>query len=246
MSTSHHHHHGDGHGHHHDDHPYSHDPAAHNARMKSDSAYMEDTVERVEHDLDYYQVRVIALMNLLREKGLITIDEMRRHVEEIYSQTPLIGARVVARAWADPAFKERLLADPKAACDEMGIDTSSINKLVVLENTEKTHYMVVCTLCSCYPRALLGQPPTWYKSFPYRSKAVVDPRGALRDLGYDPPKEVELIVVDSNADCRYLILPRRPVGTEGMSEAELARLVNRDSMIGVAEAFTPSEFAAKA
>jgi len=256
MST--HHHGGDGHGHHHHhpyhhghhnpdgyDTPYSHEAEAHNARMKSDAAYLADAVEPVEHDLDYFQVRILALANLLREKGLITVDEMRRAVEDIYSQTPLIGARVVARAWVDAGFKKRLLADARAACDELDIDTSSINHVVALENTEAVHYMVVCTLCSCYPRPLLGQPPTWYKSFPYRSKAVTDPRGAIRDLGYEPPEGPELIVVDSNADCRYLIIPRRPAGTEGWSEEALATLVTRDSMIGVSDALTPAQLAGK-
>ena len=238
-------HHGSGHHHNHphdNESPYSHDLSSHNARMKSDDAYMEDKVVPVEHDLDYFQVRVVGLMNLLKEKGILTTDEMRRTVEEIYSQTPTTGAKVVARAWTDNEFKERLLTDAHSACGELGIDTSSINKLLALENTETVHYMVVCTLCSCYPRVLLGQPPTWYKSFPYRSKAVTDPRGALLDLGYTPPEDIELIVIDSNADCRYLVIPRRPDGTEELSEEVLARLVTRDSMIGVADALTPDEY----
>lgn len=203
-------------------------------------------VERVEHDLDYFQVRVLALAEILKEKGLLTTDEMRRAVEDIYSKTPAIGSRVVAKAWADPAYKERLLEDAASACHEIGIDTGSINHLVALENTDKVHYMVVCTLCSCYPRPLLGQPPTWYKSFPYRSKAVADPRGALADLGYTAPEDIELRVVDSTADCRYLILPRRPAGTEGWSEEKLAALVIRDSMIGVGDALSPAEYEASA
>ena len=236
--------HGNGHRHHHHgehERTYSRDPAAHNARMQSDDAYREGAVAQVEHDLDYYQVRVTALLNLLREKGILTTDEMRRAVEEIYGQSPAIGSRVVARAWADEGFKERLLADADAACSEMGIDTSGINRVVALENTDSLRYMVVCTLCSCYPRQLLGQPPTWYKSFPYRSKAVTDPRGTLKDLGLEPPDDVELVVIDSNADCRYLIVPRRPKGTEGWSEAQLFQLVTRDSMIGVGDPLTPEE-----
>ena len=190
--------------HHHGEHErtYSRDPAAHNARMQSDDAYRAGAVAQVEHDLDYYQVRVTALLNVLREKGILTTDEMRRAVEEIYGQSPAIGSRIVARAWVDEGFKERLLADADAACAEMGVDTSGINRVVALENTESLRYMVVCTLCSCYPRQLLGQPPTWYKSFPYRSKAVTDPRGTLRDMGLEPPEDVELVVIDSNADCR--------------------------------------------
>ena len=125
---------------------------------------------------------------------------------------------------------------------EIDIEASSVTKLIVVENTESLHYMVVCTLCSCYPRVLLGQPPTWYKSFPYRSKAVTDPRGALLDLGYTPPEDIELVVIDSNADCRYLVIPRRPAGTEELGEEALSRLVTRDSMIGVADALTPEEY----
>jgi nitrile hydratase len=218
-----------------DPHPHQHDHDAH-------PEY--DTVERVEHELDYFQVRVLALADILKEKGLLTTDEMRRAVENIYSKSPAIGSRVVARSWADPAFKDRLLEDASAACLELGIDTSSINHLVALENTDEIHYMVVCTLCSCYPRLLLGQPPTWYKSFPYRSKAVADPRGALADLGYEAPEGIELRVVDSTADCRYLVLPRRPAGTDGWSEEKLLALVTRDSMIGVGDALSPEEYEA--
>ncbi len=209
-----------------------------------DHAHDDDTVERVEHDLDYFQVRVLALANILKEKGILTTDEMRRAAEDIYAQTPAIGSRVVAKSWSDPAFRERLLENAAAACDELGIDTSGINHLVALENTDEVHYMVVCTLCSCYPRPLLGQPPTWYKSFPYRSKAVADPRGALKDLGYEAPEGIELRVVDSTADCRYLIIPRRPKGTEGWSEEKLYNLITRDSMIGVGDALTPEAFEA--
>lgn len=242
MAHSHDHHNGHRH-HHHGEHErtYSQDPAAHNARMQSDDAYRAGAVAQVEHDLDYYQVRVTALLNVLREKGILTTDEMRRAVEEIYGQSPAIGSRIVARAWVDEGFKERLLADADAACAEMGVDTSGINRVVALENTESLRYMVVCTLCSCYPRQLLGQPPTWYKSFPYRSKAVTDPRGTLRDMGLEPPEDVELVVIDSNADCRYLIIPRRPEGTEGWTEAELFQLVTRDSMIGVGDPLTPEQ-----
>ncbi|MEE9274879.1 MAG: nitrile hydratase subunit alpha [bacterium] len=200
-----------------------------------------DTVLPIDHPLDYYQVRTVALVNLLREKGILTLDELRRVVEQIEAQSPAIGSRVVARAWVDPAFKERLLEDGKAACAELEIDTDEVEKIVALENTDDVHYMVVCTLCSCYPRVLLGQPPTWYKSFPYRSKAVTDPRGAMADLGYTPPEDIEVRVVDSTADCRYLIIPRRPKGTEDWTEERLAAIVTRDSMVGVGEALTPEQ-----
>jgi len=226
---------------HSNDDPDSHDLQAHNARMKSDSEYLKDTVVPVEHDLDYFQVRITGLLRVLKDKGIVSTDEMRRVVEEIYSETPTNGARVVARSWVDSDFKERLLNDAHSACGELGIDTSDINKLIALENTDSTHYMVVCTLCSCYPRPLLGQPPIWYKSFPYRSKAVTDPRGALLDLGYTPPEGIEVVVIDSNADCRYLVVPRRPAGTEQLSEDALVKLITRDSMIGVADALTPEE-----
>src|SRR3984893_9332017 len=149
------------------------------------------------------------------------------------ARSPANGARLVARAWVDPAFKQRLLDDPKAACAEMGIDASSLTELVVVENTDTLHNLVVCTLCSCYPRSILGRPPDWYKSFAYRSRAVVDPRAIMREFGTELPDDVEVRVVDSSADMRYLVLPRRPSGTDGLTEDELAALVTRDSMIGV-------------
>jgi Nitrile hydratase, alpha chain len=135
----------------------------------------------------------------------------------------------------DPGFKTRLLADPRAACAEMGIDATSINEFVVLENTVKIRHLVVCTLCSCYPRPILGRPPDWYKSLNYRRRAVIDPRGVMREFGLELADDVEVRVHDSTADIRYLVLPLRPPGTEGMSEEELARLVTRDSMIGAVD-----------
>jgi len=146
----------------------------------------------------------------------------------------------VARAWVDPAFKARLIADPKAACAELGIDATSLNEFVVLENTDKVRHIVVCTLCSCYPRPILGRPPDWYKSFNYRSRAVNDPRGVMREFGQDVGPDVEVRVHDSTADMRYLVLPQRPSGTEGMSERQLAKLVTRDSLIGVVDALPAS------
>ena len=156
------------------------------------------------------------------------------------ARSPANGARLVARAWVDPAFKQRLLSDPKAACAEMGIDASGLTEFVVLENTEQVHNLVVCTLCSCYPRPILGRPPDWYKSFAYRSRAVVEPRAVMREFGTELPDDVEVRVFDSSADMRYLVLPLRPPGTEDLSEAELAELVTRDSMIGVTQARQPN------
>ena len=192
-----------------------------------------------EHELTDFEKRVFAIQSILVEKDILTADEIRRAVEAMDARTPALGAQVVARAWADPDFKARLLADAKAAVAELGIDTGSISVLVAIENTEKVHNVVVCSLCSCYPRAVLGLPPDWYKSFSYRSRMVVDPRGVLKEFGLELEPEVEVRVYDSTADMRYLVLPARPAGTERMSEAELAGLVTRDSMIGVARARTP-------
>ncbi|MGH2458854.1 MAG: nitrile hydratase subunit alpha, partial [Chloroflexota bacterium] len=152
---------------------------------------------------------------------------------------PLNGARVVALAWTDPAFKARLLADGSAAINELGLDGNR-SPLVVVENTASIHNVVVCTLCSCYPWAVLGLPPTWYKSPAYRARVVIEPRVVLREFGLDLEDSVEIRVWDSSAEQRYLVLPERPAGTEGMSEEELARLVSRDSMIGVAEVKAPA------
>lgn len=194
-----------------------------------------------EHELTYYEKRVYAIQSLLVEKGVVTADEIRRAVEDMDSRTPALGAKVVARAWVDPAFKARLLIDAKAAVAELGIDSGSATTLVAIENTEKLHNVVVCTLCSCYPRMLLGLPPDWYKSLSYRSRVVVDPRGVLREFGLELLSDVEVRVYDSTADMRYLVIPARPAGTDGMSEETLADLVTRDSMIGVARARMPNE-----
>ena len=190
-------------------------------------------------EIGYHQRLGEAVRALLIEKGVLTADEVRRQIEKMDSRSPAIGARVVARAWSDPAFKARLLADGSAACRELGIDIGATN-LVVVENEPAAHNLVVCTLCSCYPRALLGPPPAWYKSLPYRSRAVSDPRGVLAEFGVALDDDVELRVLDSTADIRYLVIPRRPSGTEGMSEDELAALVTRDAMIGVAQPAAPA------
>lgn len=184
--------------------------------------------------------RARALADLLIEKGVLREDDIRARVDWLVSRTPANGARLVARAWVDPAFKQRLLADAREAALDFGLDPGPSPVVVALENTETVHHMVVCTLCSCYPRALLGPPPAWYKSVEYRSRAVSDPRGVLAEFGLALGDEVELRVVDSTADMRYLVVPRRPAGTEGLSEAELAALVTRDSMIGVTQPASPA------
>ncbi|TVR72102.1 MAG: nitrile hydratase subunit alpha [Sphaerobacteraceae bacterium] len=182
--------------------------------------------------------RSLAIQELLVEKGIVEPHEIRRRVEE-QRGSPMNGARVVARAWVDPEFKQRLLADARSAVAEMGFEFPDDTGLVVLENTEERHHLVVCTLCSCYPGALLGPPPDWYKSLPYRSRAVNEPRSVMSEFGLEIGDEREVRVVDSTAELRYMILPKRPAGTEGMSEDELAQLVPRDSMIGVAEPMSP-------
>ncbi|HEY7716293.1 MAG TPA: nitrile hydratase subunit alpha [Candidatus Binatia bacterium] len=189
--------------------------------------------EHPRHELSHYAKRIYAIRDLLLEKGVITETDIQNQIEYQEARTPANGAKLVARAWVDPAFKQRLLADPKSACLEMGIDATAINEFVVLENTAKVRHMVVCTLCSCYPRPILGRPPDWYKSFNYRQRAVVDPRGIMREFGLELPDDIEVRVHDSTADIRYLVLPLRPPGTEGWSEADLAKLVTRDSLIGV-------------
>ena len=193
-----------------------------------------------EGDFSYYARRGAAIEALLIEKGYCTSKEIESEVHKVESRTPPDGARVVAHAWADPGFKQRLLADPRSALGEIGYASpDNATELAVFENTDEVHHLVVCTLCSCYPRTLLGRPPDWYKSFAYRSRAVVDPRSVMREFGFDVDGSVEVRVLDSTADLRYLVLPRRPAGTEGFSEEDLARLVSRDSMIGVTDALSP-------
>jgi nitrile hydratase len=183
--------------------------------------------------------RAQALQELLVEKGLISRDEVREEIDWLVSRSPADGARLVARAWIDPDFKGRLLADAREAAHELGLDPGPSPVVVAVENTETVHHLVVCTLCSCYPRALLGPPPDWYKSLPYRSRAVSDPRGVLAEFGLELEDGVELRVLDSTANVRYLVVPRRPAGTEELGEDELAALVTRDSMIGVAQPSAP-------
>jgi nitrile hydratase len=178
--------------------------------------------------------RVRALEELLVEKGVLEREAIRRRIDWLASRTSADGARLVARAWLDPAFKERLLEDARAAALDVGLDPGPSPQVIALENTDDVHHVVVCTLCSCYPKALLGPPPDWYKSLAYRSRAVSDPRGVLAEFGVRLADGVEVRVVDSTADVRYLVLPHRPEGTEELDEEALATLVSRDSMIGVA------------
>jgi nitrile hydratase len=199
----------------HDDHPHSHDHHPDQDGPLSDYHLME-----------------IAVRELLIEKHIVTADEVRRTVEAMDARSPALGARVVARAWTDAAFKARLLADGRAACEELGIAMGGTN-LVVVESTLEVHNLVVCTLCSCYPRMLLGLPPDWYKSRAYRARTVREPREVLREFGTEIADDVTVRVHDSTADMRYLVLPLRPPGTEGWSEERLAGLVTRDSMVGV-------------
>lgn len=177
--------------------------------------------------------RAVALRECLIEAGIFTRAELARMVDRTASRSPADGARVVAKAWSDPAFREALLAEPNAALSGLGIDMGP-TRLHVVENTERLHNMIVCTLCSCYPRALLGIPPDWYKSRAYRSRAVREPRTVLAEFGLDLSPDVEVRVHDSTADLRYLVLPARPAGSDGMDEAALAGLVTRDCMVGTA------------
>ena len=193
-------------------------------------------------ELGYYARRAQAIESLLVAKGICSAAEIQDMVDRIAARSPADGARVVARAWIDPAYKARLLADPAAALAELGYALPETTpQLAVVENTAAVHHLVVCTLCSCYPRALLGRPPDWYKSLAYRARAVVDPRGVMREFGLDLPDSVTVKVLDSTADLRYLVLPRRPANTDGFAEADLAALVTRDSMIGVTNARPPEK-----
>jgi len=182
--------------------------------------------------LTHYQILQLAVADLLMEKGVFSGDDMRRTLEVIDSRSPADGAKVIARAWVDPGFKSRLLADTNAAAAELGIDAGTI-PITTVENTPEVHNVIVCTLCSCYPRLLLGLPPDWYKSRAYRSRLVREPRAVLAEFGTAMPDDIEVRVHDSTAELRYLVLPLRPAGTGAMDEAALAKLVTRDCMIGV-------------
>jgi len=192
--------------------------------------------------LTYFQTMEIAMRELLVEKGILTDTEITQAIDFMDTRSPANGAKVVARAWSDPDFKARLLNDGTAACAEMGYEVGAM-KLIVVENTEVVHNVIVCTLCSCYPRNLLGLPPDWYKARAYRARVVKTPRAVLREFGLDLPDSVSIRVHDSTADMRYLVLPARPIGTEDLDAATLAELVTRDSMIGTGLALSPDRVA---
>lgn len=179
-----------------------------------------------------HEVLSRAMQELLEEKGVLTAAQIRSRMEQFDKEFPTRGARVVAHAWVDPEFRKRLLADGKAACAEFGIDLEA-DRLIAVENTPEVHNVVVCTLCSCYPRALLGMPPTWYKSENYRKRVVRDPRGVLKEFGTVLPDSVTVRVHDSNADMRYVVVPMRPRQTDGWSEERLAQILTRDALVGV-------------
>jgi nitrile hydratase len=213
------------------DHPHDpHDPHDHPH---------EGIVHVEEGPPSHYQLMEIALRELLIEKGMFTPEDVRREVEAMEGRNAGSGARMVARAWVDPTYKQQLLTDARAAAAAFGFE-AGVFHILVMENTPKLHNMIVCTLCSCYPRMLLGLPPAWYKGIAYRSRAVREPRAVLAEFGMMLRYDVELRVHDSTADMRYMVLPMRPEGTEGWSEEALAALVTRDSLIGVAQALPAS------
>ena len=221
------------HDHDHDDHDdHDHGPAHPHAPPQKD------------HDAGpagAYEVLEEAIRSLLIEKGVLTGQEIAAQVDLMDSRSPALGAKVVARAWVDPAFKKRLLADTRASLAELGIDIGTLAEFRTMENTPKVHNVIVCTLCSCYPKMLLGVPPAWYKALAYRSRTVADPRGVLAEFGVELAKGVEVRVHDSTADLRYIVLPMRPKGTRDWSEEQLAALVTRDSMIGTAVPAAPAK-----
>ena len=226
MSGRHEHEHREEHGH---DHAHGHGGHATDDPAHPHNAPLSDV-----------QLRVKALESLLTEKGLVDPAALDELIDTYETKVgPRNGARVVAKAWVDPGFKRRLLADATATLADLGYIGRQGEDILVIENTPQVHNLVVCTLCSCYPWPVLGLPPVWYKSAPYRSRAVLDPRGVLREVGVDVPDDVEVRVWDSTAELRYLVLPERPPGTEGLSEEELAALVTRDAMIGVARVKPP-------
>jgi nitrile hydratase len=212
-------------------HEHDHDHAHHH--HEHGHAHPHPTREDDDVALKPGEAKFLALKGMLIEMGVLTADDIRRRLEINERGTPHQGARMVARAWLDPAFKARMLKDGKKAAIELGIEVTEA-ELMAIENTPDCHNIIVCTLCSCYPRSLLGEPPAWYVSKAYRSRAVREPRKVLREFGLSFPEEVEVRVHDSNADLRYVVLPMRPAGTEGMSEEALAALVSRDCLVGTA------------
>ncbi|SHM40188.1 nitrile hydratase [Roseovarius litoreus] len=212
------------HDHHDHDHTHDHD---HGGLSPSGHPYRADN----DAPLSYWQRMEIAVRELMIEKGHLTADQVSAQIDRMDARSPANGAAVVARAWVDPDFRARLLADAGDASREMGFDIGPLH-LIAVENTEDVHNLIVCTLCSCYPRNLLGLPPDWYKTREYRSRAVREPRAVLREFGLDLPDSTTIRVHDSTADMRYIVLPARPSGTDGMDQDALAALVTRDSMIG--------------
>ena len=212
--------------------------------MAANTLHPDDHPHGADHgsELSEMQLRVRALETILTEKGYVDPAALDQIVENVETKIgPHIGARIVARAWVDPEFKHRLLEDASEAVNELaGFDPVAAH-LIAVENTPQLHHIVVCTLCSCYPWSVLGLPPVWYKSFAYRSRAVIDPKGVLADFGVMLAPDTEIRIWDSTAETRFLVLPMRPAGTEGWSEEELARLVTRDSMVGTGLAKTPAE-----
>ena len=221
------------HDHDHDDHDHGHGHAHAPPQKDHDS-----------EPAGAYEMLEKAISELLISKGVLTAQEIAAQIDSMDSRSPALGAKVVARAWTDPAFKRRLLKDTRGALAEFDIDIGSLADFRTVENTGEVHNVIVCTLCSCYPKMLLGIPPAWYKSLAYRSRTVIDPRGVLAEFGVELPEEVEVRVHDSTADLRYIVLPMRPKGTRGWSEEKLAALVTRDSMIGTALASPPEKPAA--
>ena len=207
--------------------PHDHPDHHHEGMSPSGHPYRADN----DSPLTYWQRMEIAVRELLVEKGKVTPEEISLQIDKMDARSPANGAAVVARAWTEPDFKARLLDDASLASRELGFDIGPL-KLIAVENTDSVHNLIVCTLCSCYPRNLLGLPLDWYKTRAYRSRAVLEPRAVLREFGLELPDDVQVRVHDSTADMRYIVLPARPAGTEGMSQEELAALVTRDSMIG--------------
>ena len=208
----------------HDDHDHHHDHDDHAPPQKDHDA----------GPMGAYEVLEEAVRSLLIEKGVLTAEEIATQVDLMDSRSPALGAKAVARAWTDRAFRKRLVADTRVALAELGIDIGTLAEFRVVENTPEVHNVIVCTLCSCYPKMLLGIPPAWYKSLAYRSRTVVDPRGVLAEFGVSISADVTVRVHDSTADLRYIVLPMRPKGTKGWSEEQLAAVVTRDCMIGTA------------
>jgi nitrile hydratase len=203
--------------------------------MGKEHTHTHDDHAPIMHDevTGYYEILEISIRELLIEKGIIGPEEIREQIEVLDSRSPALGSKLVARAWTDPEFRKRLLHNGNAAAMEMGITIYDDTDFTVLENTETIHHVVVCTLCSCYPRPVLGLPPDWYKSKEYRSRTVKEPRAVLAEFGTVIPAETVIVVNDSTANQRYMVLPLRPKGTENHSAEQLEKLVTRDAMIGV-------------